>query len=266
MYKVLFVLKLLLLVFIIPGMSISQPVSSNIKIEHLLRLRNVQLEQRPLNQHRWGKFFVVDGLGSGNVGFILKKEDGTFWFAHGMEGADGTGITVWDGLKFTRITTANGLHSDKITTMLEDRNGNVWIGSQNNGLAVFKEGSWTYYTTANGLDNNYIYSLFEDSKGTIWIGTYHGVCRYDGEKIIWVDNAEVFNNNVRAITEGPDGSLWFGISPAKVVRIKNNHFTNWILDSSDMLYRSIFQYPFAWDSQNNLYLGTYKGIFKFSNN
>ncbi|HPG38241.1 MAG TPA: response regulator [bacterium] len=265
MYKVLLVLKFLLLAFIIPGLSLSQPATSNIKIEHL-RLRNVQLEQRPLNQHRWGKFFVVDGLGSGNVGFILKKKDGTFWFAHGMEGADGTGITVWDGFKFTRITTANGLHSDKITTMLEDKNGNVWIGSQNNGLAVFKEGNWTYYTTANGLDNNFIYSLFQDSKGTIWIGTYYGVCRYDGEKIIKVDNHQVFNNNVRAISEGPDGSLWFAISPAKVVRVKNNHITNWVLDSSEMLYRSIFQYPFAWDSQNNLYLGTYKGIFKFANN
>lgn len=232
-----------------------------------LRIRNKQLELRPLNLHRWGKFFAADGLESGNVGFILKRTDGTFWISSGMEGAEGTGITVWDGLHFMRITLANGLHSNKITTMLQDYQGNIWIGSQDNGLAVYNNGNWTYYTVADGLDNNYIYSLFQDKKGSIWIGTLQGLCHFDGKKINQVENTRIFNgNSVRAITEGPDGSMWFAVGPANVARIKDHVEKIWTLDRDDIIYRSIFQYPFAWDDNDNLYLGTYKGIFKFSNN
>ena len=234
------------------------------RVQYLL-LRNKQLKQRPLNQYRWESFTVSDGLGPGNVGFILNRNDSTLWMATGMEGVEGSGITVWDGKTFTQLNTGNGLPSNKITTMAEDSRKNVWIGTQDHGLAVYQKGTWKYYTTENGLDNNFVYSLYKDNKGRIWIGTLTGICLFENNKIHKITEPRILSGQaIRAITEGPDGSMWFAIGSATVIRVKNGQWKSWQLAENEYLFRGIFQYPFAWDKNNQLYLGTFSGLYKFN--
>lgn len=48
--------------------------------------------------------------------------------------------------KFTTYTIRNGLSSDLVKTILGDRSGHVWVGTDGGGLNLLKDGRFTKYT------------------------------------------------------------------------------------------------------------------------
>lgn len=73
---------------------------------------------------------------------------------------------------FTRISTDNGLSSAQVTSILQDRQGYMWIGTAE-GLNRFDGYTFTIFSqdtnNPNSIQNNFIEELFEDSLGRIWI-------------------------------------------------------------------------------------------------
>lgn len=73
---------------------------------------------------------------------------------------------------------------DKITSIYEDSDGVLWLGSD--GFGIYKrieknDGSHTFqsYTTSDGLANNNVKGLLEDDRGNLWISTINGLSCYD---------------------------------------------------------------------------------------
>ena len=56
-------------------------------------------------------------------------------------------------------------------SVLRDRNGGLWIGTAAHGLVHSYEGKTSLFTHDDGLSSNEVYALFEDREGTIWVGT-----------------------------------------------------------------------------------------------
>jgi ligand-binding sensor domain-containing protein len=44
-----------------------------------------------------------------------------------------------------------GFTSNRCTALLEDRRGDLWIGTEDNGLMRYRDGQFTTYTTAGGF-------------------------------------------------------------------------------------------------------------------
>ena len=92
----------------------------------------------------------------------------------------GAGYTLWIGTLgglvrlqnslFTSFTTANGLPSNNIVSMLQDRSGALWIATRGGGLSCYKNNTFTNYSTVNGLAGNFVNGLAEARDGTLWIG------------------------------------------------------------------------------------------------
>lgn len=82
---------------------------------------------------------------------------------------------------FQHLTTEEGLSSNKVTAVIQDREGFYWIATQN-GLNRFDGTSFTPYFHQPGdstsLAHNNCTDLLEDEKGDIWITTYEGLCVY----------------------------------------------------------------------------------------
>ncbi len=86
-------------------------------------------------------------------------------------GLYGTGLSIFDGDKVTKTyTEEDGLISTEIWKVIEDKDGRIWIGT-NDGLSILEGDTFTNFTTDNGLPYNTIRGLTEMKNGDIWIGT-----------------------------------------------------------------------------------------------
>jgi ligand-binding sensor domain-containing protein len=141
---------------------------------------------------------------------------------------------------FTTYTVAQGLASNKVLSIAEDKAGYVWFGTDG-GLSRYdpredvgagaSTGSkcFTTYTTKEGLANNAVFSIAGDKTGNLWFGTGGGgVSRYDGTSFTTYSTAQgLANNTVYAIADDKTGSLWFGTGDGGVSRYDGKAFTTY---------------------------------------
>jgi signal transduction histidine kinase/ligand-binding sensor domain-containing protein len=123
-------------------------------------------------------------------------------------------------LQFKHITTADGLSSSSVTSILQDSRGYMWIGTYN-GLNCFNGIDFTHYSYNNkkpsSLLDNYIFTLFESSSKELYIGSSGGLSKYncltdDFFNYHADSSSALFNthNNIKAIAEDKDNNLWLG--------------------------------------------------------
>lgn len=77
--------------------------------------------------------------------------------------------------RVTRWTTEEGLPQNSVTSIVQTRDGYLWLGTFG-GLARFDGVRFTIFNTANTpqLKSNRITALLEDRAGALWIGTESG--------------------------------------------------------------------------------------------
>jgi signal transduction histidine kinase/DNA-binding response OmpR family regulator/streptogramin lyase len=63
----------------------------------------------------------------------------------------------------------------------EDRDKELWIGTQGGGLVLFnkKNGQLTQYTTKDGLPSNVLLRFLEDGNRNLWISTFNGLTKFN---------------------------------------------------------------------------------------
>jgi signal transduction histidine kinase/ligand-binding sensor domain-containing protein len=88
-------------------------------------------------------------------------------------------------LRFTHFDTRQGLSQNSVHALLQDREGFIWMGTQE-GLSRFDGYAFTVYRhsikdTAS-LPDNFVIDLAEDVHGNIWIGTRSGLCVFQKSK------------------------------------------------------------------------------------
>src|SRR5690606_17355913 len=85
-------------------------------------------------------------------------------------------------LTLSHITAEHGIADERIWSLLQDRYGFMWFGS-NNGLHRFDGYEMVVYrhdeNDPTSLSGNVIQKLYEDRSGTIWVGTRSGLNAYD---------------------------------------------------------------------------------------
>jgi signal transduction histidine kinase/CheY-like chemotaxis protein/ligand-binding sensor domain-containing protein len=124
-------------------------------------------------------------------------------------------------IKFTTISTKDGLSQVSVTCVLQDTRGFMWFGTRD-GLNRYDGYKFKVYKNipedAGSISFNFITSLFEDSKGNLWIGTQGGgLNRYDRAKDRFIayknddkDGNSISNNFVNCIAGDKKGNIWIG--------------------------------------------------------
>ncbi|WP_190278983.1 two-component regulator propeller domain-containing protein [Dokdonella koreensis] len=102
---------------------------------------------------------------------------------------------------------ADGLPSVYIQALLQDREGFVWVGTDN-GLYRYDGQRFQGFGLRDGLRSASIVHLLEDRDGTLWVGTRGGLHRWNGEEFI-AGTAEqgLPEAAIRALAENADG-VW----------------------------------------------------------
>ena len=128
------------------------------------------------------------------------------------------GLARWhpeDGFKFYGIE--DGLIDDRVTDLLEDRDGSLWVATLN-GLCRFDGSTFQNFTTEDGLPSNRIRCLFEDRQGHLWLGTDRGVAHYDGQLFQTINSPHI--GPVCQILEDRNGTFFFGTTQGKIIRYR----------------------------------------------
>jgi signal transduction histidine kinase len=146
----------------------------------------------------------------------------------------------------------------KIYALFQSNDGRVWVGTEN-GLASFDGQDWRFYTAADGLPAAPVRAIAEGARGQIWIGT-GGLGLFSLEYgIITPANAPV--NDISCLVAGHDDVLWVGSSGHGLARLEQGHWTTFA--AADGLAGDDVGFLLE-DDQNNLWIGSYEGLARVS--
>lgn len=103
--------------------------------------------------------------------------DGAIWFC-----VDDMGVSRFKGKSWTSYSSANGLVSDRLTTIAIAPDGDIWVGTRDAGVSCYDGDTWFTYTTDDGLASDRIESIAFAPDETVWFGTWDsGVTRFAGK-------------------------------------------------------------------------------------
>lgn len=198
------------------------------------------------NGSMWTKYTTQQGLSSNEILSMVQDLNGNIWIGtarNGLMKYDGESIlknlstaALNKEPRFINFTTKQGLSSNEILCLKEDKQGNLWIGTRNGGVNMFDshvnpdgKASFVRFTDQQGLQGKDVVNLAESRDGYLWFSNWGGgVSRYDPR-----------------VPEGP---------------IKN--FT--VFTSKEGLANN-FVHSMMTDSKDHLWLGTNAGLCRFVN-
>jgi PAS domain S-box-containing protein len=173
-------------------------------------------------------------------------------------------LSGWAGYgqryNFTNYTIANGLKSNQINEIIQDRNGRLWIGTMN-GASSYDGITFTHPDPSSSIATNPVKSIFEDRYGNIWFGTIRkGLVRYSGNtyKNFTMNNG-LLSDIVNAIVDDADSTIWIGTSEG-LSRYQHRKFTNYTT-SQGLVGNTVFALHMARDGR--LWIATSGGLSIF---
>lgn len=119
----------------------------------------------------------------------------------------GCGLTRYDGVAFTTLTTTEGLSNNNVRDIAVDAAGNVWIATQR-GINRYDGRSFmSWFTTQDAR------TVVVDGQGLVWASFQDvGVRVFDGNDwTLFTPNDGPLNPRVmQASAVNPNGDVWFG--------------------------------------------------------
>ncbi|MES1244073.1 MAG: two-component regulator propeller domain-containing protein, partial [Acidobacteriota bacterium] len=139
-----------------------------------------------LARRREGRFERLGpetGLPDGPVTDLHVDRAGHLWVATEGGGAGRLDTPSAPGPKFVRYTTEQGISSDEILCLTDDRWGRIYLGGHK-GLDRLDPGTGQleHFTTADGLGSNRVDAAWTDPQGYLWFGTRRGLSRLQPER------------------------------------------------------------------------------------
>ncbi len=157
--------------------------------------------------HEWKSYSTASGLASDIVYEIQPQGAGTLWV--GTEGGLLRGERGASGIQWKKIAGLDGfpVHSVRL-----GRDGDLWVGTEAHGAARLhvRTGAVERFGEAQGLVGKSPYTLRFDHQQRLWAATEAGLFVATAPYQRFSRVAEVPPNQIWAVAEGSDGSLWAG--------------------------------------------------------
>lgn len=213
---------------------------------------------------------------TGAVSVIIKAEDNSLWVGtdHGavnVKVIDNKGaLEILHHYPFGNLP--NTLNGKTITSILNTRDGNIWIGTEE-GIHVLQEEQEAFTRFVHNpydptsLSFNSVYSLYQDSKGRVWAGTENGLNLFDPSTNAFshyfheaTDPASLVHNAVTDIVEDINGNIFISTLGGLSEYLGGNNFRNFVSElKSEHGLNSDFLSCLLADAQGNLWIGTERG-------
>ena len=131
----------------------------------------------PFRKGRWRRYSTANGLPSIRVRDLLFTPDGTLWLA------TFSGVSRFDGLKFTNISKRDGLMDDRVYCICRERTGLLWFGTEE-GASRYDPATGRFQnfpSGTNGLTEGRVCDIAATPNGMVWLRTCGGLSSFDGQ-------------------------------------------------------------------------------------
>ena len=148
-------------------------------------------------------------------------------------------------------------------SLLEDKGGNLWVGTETDGLQVLRDTRFHNIGTREGLSSELTSTVVEDSSGTLWVGTNGGglnVVRRNvsvpGADRTYAVRDVLLSDVILSLATGKNDELWVG-TPDGLNRIRGSAVDSFT--SADGLPDDFIRALLV-DNDGSLWIGTRRGL------
>lgn len=114
------------------------------------------------------------------------------------------------GKGFERILEGKLPHR-RVTSLFEDRFGNIWIGHREGVSVCYSDDEIVHYNESEGFDGKRIRAIEQSEDGAIWLGAQNGLFRVADDWVLHLDEENGLNDNtIYSIQDDIYGRLWVG--------------------------------------------------------
>ena len=207
-----------------------------------------------LNRYRddiFANYGEEEGLPSDEPNTVFQDHSGRIWV-----GFHDHGLALLDGDKPRVFTTRDGLASNEIFSIDEDRNGDLLLATRE-GLSRMHAGHFSNQIIDDPLNRRLVFDVLQDRQGRIYVASPAGVSQVEGRRVTnAIPGGSLLNNSAVILLQTRDGALWAGTYGAGLWVLKNGQrrlYTTADGLSNDQI-RSLVE-----DADGTLWIGTFGG-------
>ena len=192
------------------------------------------------------------------VSAALAAKDGSVWWGAGpalFQWKDGALVSDYSA------EFRSWLREDRIRALCEEREGGIWVGTQNGQLRLLRAKEFLAFTNVQPAAP--VTALLQQADGTLLIGTYgKGLLRLRGRECsAAMSQTSPQSLFILALHQDSSGVLWLGTEGAGLMRCEGNRVAT-LTSRNGLINDTIVQ--ILEDSNGCLWLGSYRGILRVS--
>lgn len=193
------------------------------------------------------------GVGSG-LSWPYRAPDGALWIVAGERL-----YRVEDDRLVLVHRLPGQLH---MTAMLQDRHGDIWLGTENQGLLRISAHGMERLPAGLNLPGGRVVSLREDAEGSIWVGANGGLYRLRETLFSsYTERDGLSGDYVRTVFEDRDRQLWVGSASGLDVQTADGRFRAMPLHNRGGKAPSVLS--LAQSPDGDLWVGTFgDGVYR----
>jgi signal transduction histidine kinase/ligand-binding sensor domain-containing protein len=140
---------------------------------------------------------------------LAVEPDGSLWVGIGAPGP-GAGLGRLEKGVFKSFATPTFDGSKlAVSSMTHDREGSLWVGTEDNGLFRVRGNVVEHYGRAEGLSSDSVWGLLEDREGILWVTTTNGIDSFRDPAITTFSAVQgLALDDVVGVLASRDGTVW----------------------------------------------------------
>lgn len=186
---------------------------------------------------------------------ILKTSKGQWWYGNQE------GVTFYDGEKYRHFGKKEGLADEKVWSVTEAPDGDIWITTYGSGVFIYNGSSFRKLDEKSGLSSNNVRAVFHDSKKRTWIATANGLNLKEGNTIRkFYKNSGTGTDRFLRIYESRNGTIWVGTSGGGLLKVKEVDSLSFVRYSSAEGLADDVVLSITEDTDGRIWTGNFGGI------